>query len=75
MNLQAPHGCVLQIGAVGLPPTTVDSSTWYDIWAAVVAMKGMCARFNRDSRMVAVGKLHGPQSGLLTDIGYKETMD
>ena len=39
-----------------LPASTIDTSTYHEIWRDVVAIQGMCVRYNRQGRVVGAGK-------------------
>ena len=40
----------------GLPASTIDTSTYYEIWEDIVAIQGMCVRQNHPGRRVSAGK-------------------
>ena len=40
------------------PPVHEDVAVWYDIWEAVVAIDGMCARFGKGGTFYNLGKSH-----------------
>ena len=45
------------------PPVHEDSATWYEIWEAVVAIDGMCARFGKGGSFFNLGT-HFPNRSL-----------
>jgi hypothetical protein len=53
----APDGCLLLIDKLDeLPASTIDTSTYHEIWRDTVAIQGMCVRYNRQGRVVGAGK-------------------
>ncbi|KAL2054901.1 hypothetical protein ABVK25_004723 [Lepraria finkii] len=51
-----PAGCILLIEKMdGLPASTIDTSTYYEMWEDIVAIQGMCVRQNHPGRRVSAG--------------------
>lgn len=51
----APKQCVRALTATNTLPNTWDTSTYFDIWQAFVAIKGMCTRYRRLGTMTGLG--------------------
>lgn len=45
--------CVLEVDTTG----PVENVSWYDIWAAVVAVNGMCVREGKTGKATGLGEL------------------
>lgn len=45
--------CVLEVDTTG----PVEDVSWYDIWAAAVAVTGMCIRIGKTGKATDLGKL------------------
>ncbi|KAL2042513.1 hypothetical protein N7G274_005006 [Stereocaulon virgatum] len=53
---EPPDGCLLLIDRLDeLPASTIDTSTYHEIWEDTVAIQGMCVRYNREGRVVGAG--------------------
>ena len=53
-SLAAPdHLCLLEVDTTG----AVEDVSWYDIWAAVVAVNGMCVRKGKTGKATGLGEL------------------
>ena len=52
--LAAPDNlCYLEVDTMG----PVDKVSWYDIWAAVVAINGVCVRNGKTGKATSLGEL------------------
>lgn len=47
------HQCVLEVDTTG----PMDNVSWYDIWAAAVAVTGMCVRSGKTGKATGLGEL------------------
>lgn len=52
-NLLASGGCTITIDIT----VSEDQASWYDLWAAAVALDGMCARGRKTGQARFLGKL------------------
>ena len=47
------HLCILEVDTTG----PVEIVSWYDIWAAVIAINGMCVRIGKTGKATGLGEL------------------
>lgn len=53
-SLAAPdHLCLLEVDTTG----PIEDVSWYDIWAAVVAVNGMCVREGKTGNATGLGEI------------------
>lgn len=62
------HLCVLGVDTTG----PVESVSWYDIWAAAVALTGMCVRRGKIGKATGLGELR--ESNGLFNIGINKSL-
>lgn len=58
------HLCLLTIDTTG----PVEYVSWYDIWAAAVAVNGMCVRIGKTGKAMGLGELRR-FNGILPGMG------
>ena len=69
--MEAPdHLCVLQVDTSG----PVDNVSWYDIWAAAVALTGICIRNGQTGKATDLGELRRYQRMFYADISLQVKM-